>query len=124
MRTTAVVTPTPKPSPKPPVLTGTWKSETSDPDSYQEATIAGDVIKINWVGDGGDTQYIYWVGSFTAPTTADSPFKWTSSRDKAATDSALLASTDDTKAFTYDTGVISYSASLQGTTTTVKLHKE
>jgi hypothetical protein len=44
-------------------------------------------------------------------------------RDAAATDSALLASTDDTKDFTFQDGTISYSVSAFGTSTTVVLHK-
>lgn len=105
-----------------PDLAGSWKQTNSgSEDAYQEATITGDTISINWVSDGGDTESIYWVGTFTPPTDGTSPFVWTSTRDAAATDSALLASTDDTKEFTVDDGELSYKASLMGTTTTVRL---
>lgn len=122
-KSSAAAEPT-KEAAKPADLTGTWKqTNSSAADSYQEAEIAGDVITINWVADNGDTKSIYWVGSFTAPTDAATPYKWTSTRDKAATDSALMASTDDTKEFTFQDDTISYTASALGTTTTIKLKK-
>lgn len=103
-------------------LTGTWKSEEND-GSYQEAVITEDRIEINWVSDGGDTTSIYWVGTYKSPTEAVDEYSWTSERNKEETDSALLASTDDTKDFTYKDGIISYETSALGTTTTVKLSK-
>lgn len=106
-----------------PDLKGTWKSEDNN-GSYQEAVISDNSIEINWVSDGGDTKSIYWVGSFVAPTEATNSYSWTSERNKEATDSALLASGDETKEFTYSDGVISYQASALGTTTTMKLKKE
>lgn len=104
-------------------LTGTWKSEEND-GSYQEAVITTDRIEINWVSDGGDTKSIYWIGTYEAPTEAVDEYSWTSERNKEETDTALLASTDDTKDFTYKDGVISYKASALGTTKTVELTKE
>ncbi len=108
---------------KPTDLTGTWKSEENN-GSYQEAIITADSIEINWVSDGGDTKSIYWIGTYEAPTEAVDEYSWTSERDKEATDTALLASTDDTKDFTYKDGVISYEASALGTTTKVELKKQ
>jgi hypothetical protein len=109
---------------KPADLTGTWKQTNSAAaDSYQEAEISGNVITINWVADNGDTKSIYWIGTFTAPTDATTPYKWTSTRDKAATESAMLASQDDTKDFTFQDDTVSYTASALGTTTTIKLKK-
>jgi hypothetical protein len=111
-------------APKPADLTGTWKQTNSaSEDSYQEAEISGDVISINWVTDNGDTKSIYWIGTFTPPTNATTPYTWTSTRDQEATASAMLASQDETKEFTFQDDTISYSASALGTTTTVKLKK-
>lgn len=106
-----------------PDLTGTWKSENND-GSYQEAIITEDSIEINWVVDDGKTKSIYWAGTFTAPTEASDTYKWTSERDKEKTDMALLASTDDSKDFSYSNGKISYQVSAMGTTTTLELTKE
>lgn len=108
-----------------PDLAGTWKQTNSgSDDAYQAAVITADTITINWVSDGGDTESIYWVGTFKAPTDDASPYTWASARDAAATDVAMLASTDDSKEFTYEDGEVSYKASIMGTTTTVRLEKE
>ena len=113
-----------KKSKEPADLTGQWKqSNSSSKDSYMTATISGDTIEIYWTSETDDSKSLYWAGTFTAPTTADEPYVWTSENDHSKTDTALLASMDDTKEFTYQKGVISYSASALGTTTTVKLEK-
>lgn len=117
-------TQTKKEEPKEPVdLTGTWQSENND-GSYQEAVITEDTIEINWVSDDGDTKSIYWVGTFTAPTEYTEEYKWTSDRDEEKTDFALLASTDDTKEFTYKDEILSYEVSALGTTTTLELERK
>ena len=64
---------------------------------------------------------MYWAGSFEAPTTADEPYSWESKNDHDKTDSALMASSDDTKKFTYEKNQISYEASAMGTTATIRL---
>ena len=113
-----------KKSKEPADLTGQWKqSNSGSKDSYMTATISGDTIEIYWTSETDDSKSLYWAGTFTAPTTADEPYVWTSENDHSKTDTALLASMDDTKEFTYQKGVISYSASALGTTTTVKLEK-
>jgi len=106
-------------------LTGNWKQTNSlDPDAYQAATIDEDSITINWVTNSGDTTSLYWVGTFKASGTSTDSHSWTSKRDHKATDSAILASGDDTKKFTFKDGEISYEAGIMGTTTTVRLHKQ
>lgn len=107
-------------SQEPTNLTGVWTSEENN-GSYQEAIISENTIEINWVSDGGITKSIYWIGTYTAPNEAVDEYSWVSERDKEKTDSALLASTDDTKDFTYANGKISYEVSALGTTTTVEL---
>ena len=97
-----------------------WASENKD-GSYQEATITDDSIEINWISDDGATKSVYWSGTYTAPTEFVEEYSWTSDRNKEKIDSALLASTDDTKEFTYKNGKISYEVSAMGTTSTVEL---
>lgn len=104
-------------------LTGTWKSEANE-GSWMEATISADTISIDWVSDDGNTKSIYWVGTYTAPTEYVEDYTWTSERDKEQTDNALMASTDDTKDFSYSSDKLSYSVSLMGTTTQMELSKE
>lgn len=110
--------------PQAPDLVGEWQqSNAASEDAYQQATITADVITIEWVSDGGDTRAIYWVGTFEAPIDASGAYTWTSVRDAAATDSALLASTADSKDFTFEGDTISYEVSAVGTTTVVDLKK-
>ncbi len=106
-----------------PDLSGTWKSPDNN-GSYQEAVITENTIEINWVTDEGNTKSVYWIGTYTAPTEATNTYEWTSERDKEKTDSALLASTDDNKVFSYANGKISYTVSALGTTTTLELTRE
>jgi hypothetical protein len=114
-------TPTPTPAPD---LTGTWKQSNShSADNYQQATITGSTIAIDWVADNGATTSVYWAGSFTPPTAAGS-YSWTSENDTSKTSNALLASSDPTKDFSYENGVISYQVSALGTTTTVELKRK
>ena len=110
-------------APQPPDLTGEWKQVNSESDdSYQAATITGDTIVINWVST--DSKALYWAGSFTAPTTDEEPYTWDSNNDHEQTDTAIMASSDDTKTFTYEDGQISYDVSMMGVTKTVRLEKE
>lgn len=107
-----------------PNLAGKWKqSNSASEDSYQHATITDDTITVEWVSDGGATTSTYWIGTFKAPTDATAPYVWSSKRDVKATESALLASNDDTKEFTYDGETISYKVTALGTTTKVELKK-
>lgn len=96
-------------------LTGNWE-EKDKGDSYQAGYIKDGEIVIYWVSDGGDTKSLYWAGSYIAPTDNAEPYTWNSENDKGKTGSALLASGDDTKKFTYENGEITYKASALGTT--------
>lgn len=111
--------------PEIPDLTGEWKQvNSSSDDSYQTATISGDTIEVYWVSEEDESKSLYWAGTFITPDTADEPYSWDSENDHEQTDSALLASTSDTKTFTYEDGQISYEASALGTTSTIRLEKQ
>lgn len=117
-----VAEPTPAPTPEPaPDLTGVW-TQVDASDSYQQATIQGDTIEINWISSDG-TSALYWAGSFTAPEDSAEPYSWISNNDTSKTSGALLASGDATKEFTYENGTISYEVSMMGVTTTLQLEK-
>lgn len=117
-----VTEPTPAPTPEPaPDLTGVW-TQVDASDSYQQATIQGDTIEINWISSDG-TSALYWAGSFTSPENSAEPYSWTSNNDTSKTSGALLASGDATKEFTYENGTISYEVSMMGVTTTLQLEK-
>jgi len=79
-------------------------------------------IEIYWQIEDGTTS-LYWAGTYDAPTSAANEYTWESVNDKSRTETALLASGDDTKTFTYKDGVISYSVSIMGVTTTVELER-
>lgn len=109
----------------PPDLTGTWKQDGFETaETYQEAIIDGDTITINWVTVEDNSKALYWAGTYIAPNTASDPYTWDSKNDHEQTDSAILASSDDTKTFTYSNGVLSYSVSAMGVTKTVELIKQ
>lgn len=106
----------------PPDLTGVWTQVgASEGDSYQQAIISGDTITINWVDP--ESTALYWAGTFSAPTTTDEPYTWTSENDTSKTGMALLAATSETKDFTYEDGKITYEVSALGTTTNVTLER-
>lgn len=110
------------PEPQPADLTGTWKSTNSDSeDSWMEATITSDTIQIGWVT--ADTRSLYWIGTFEAPN-QPGDWSWTSQADREKMDTALMASQDDAKDFTYtETDGLSFDASAMGVTKTVKMTK-
>lgn len=110
------------PEPQPADLTGTWKSTNSDSeDSWMEATITADTIQIDWVT--ADTHSLYWVGTFEAPSESGD-WSWTSQANREKMDTALMASQDDTKDFTYtEADGLSFDASAMGVTKTVKMTK-
>lgn len=111
---------------EPPDLTGVWRQvDSQDEDFYQQAQIEGDVIEIYWVdtAQGTETASLYWAGTFTPPETGDKTYSWESQRDKEKTDMAILASTDDTKTFTYTKNQLSYEVSVQGQSATVHLER-
>lgn len=84
-------------------LTGEWtQTNSNSEDSYQEATISGDEIVINWVNEAESTTALYWAGTYEAPTEATETYTWDSVNDTSQTDTAILASGDPTKTFTYE----------------------
>lgn len=115
-----------EPKAEPLSLDGTWKSvDNESDDAWQEAVIEGDTITINWVSDNGDTKALYWAGTVDPADgkTVEDVFSWDSVNDTEQTSKAMLASGDETKAFTYEGGQISYEASAMGTTKTVRLER-
>lgn len=106
-------------------LTGEWKQVNSNAeDSYQVATIGDGTIEVSWVGDGGDTKSLYWVGTYVAPTEATDNYTWESQNDTEQTANAIMASGDETKTFTYENGTLSYELTALGTTMTVKMERQ
>ena len=109
---------------EPVVLTGKWEYKDDD-GTWMQADITEDTITINRIMDEGNTTAVYWVGTYTAPTEYSEEYTWTSTRDKEATDSALLASLDDTKEFSYSDSSkqITYQVTVSGITKTITLEQ-
>ena len=104
-------------------LTGSWRQTNSGSDeSWMEAEISGDTITINWAYADGTTA-LYWVGTYVAPTDATDTYTWTSQGDTGQMSSALLASGDDAKEFSYSGGKLSFQASMVGVTATVEMER-
>lgn len=115
----------PEPAEEPPAepvtLVGEWtQSNSNSDDNFQSATITDDTIEVYWVSDGGDTKSLYWAGTVEFAADAGDSFKWDSVNDTSKTDSALLASGEEKKTFTYEAGEISYEVSALGTTSVVR----
>lgn len=103
-------------------LSGTWvESGATGETTYQQATISGDVIEIVWVNAEEKSTMLYWAGTYMPPEKPVSEYTWDSMNDTSKTDSALFASGDDMKTFTYKDGVLSYSVTAMGITKTVDL---
>lgn len=105
-----------------PDLTGSWIETNTDSDAKMSAEITSDTIEVYWSAD--ETRALYWSGTYVAPTKAGT-YTWSSVNDHDKTDSALLASGDDTKDFTYNSdGEITFDVTAMGVTKTVHLAKE
>lgn len=106
-------------------LTGEWKQiNSNDPESYQQATISGDTISVDWVNDAESTTAIYWIGSYEAPTEDVDSYAWTSAGDIAAMENAILASQSETKDFAFEDGRLTYELTAMGVTMTVEMEKQ
>ena len=102
-------------------LTGTWKEKDPNEDSYQIARVTADAIEIYW--HTPDSDALYWAGSYVAPTDSKTPYTWDSVNNREKTGSAILASSDETKTFTYTNNTISYSVTALGVTKKVTMER-
>ncbi len=110
--------------PKPLHMEGSWKQINSNSATmYQMALITENTIEIYWINTTEESRALYWSGSFEIPENPGERFTWTSQNDTTKTNTALLASSDTTKVFTYENGQIFYEVSAMGTTATVRLEK-
>ncbi len=105
-------------------LTGTWVQKSTTGDSGMQAVINQDSISIDVVSDGGDSRSIYWKGSFDPELGGEDAATIVSERDSEAMNSAWLASSADSKEFTYENGELSYEQSAMGTTSIIRLEKQ
>jgi hypothetical protein len=104
-------------------LNGPWQDQVNS--ATFVATITGDSIEIQWT-DGDDTSGLYWKGSFPTPPnmTVGSEFVVESIGDTEAMEASLLGSQNKTKVFTYDNGELSFTMTVAGVSTIVRLEKQ
>lgn len=107
---------------KPPKLTGKWESKRS-PKMYMAGEIKGNKIEIYWIDVKNDNEYLYWSGSFKAPKSAKSVYKWKSKGNTQKMKTSLLASRDKSKVFTYKNKTISFKATALGITKNIKMKR-
>jgi hypothetical protein len=115
--TQAATTPT-----APADLIGHWKQTQNGIESVtMSADISDGSILIRMTF--ADMSNVYWAGSFAPSSTAAREFDTISNADPDKMLGSLYASKDSTKAFNYKNGVLSYSFTMLGKTTTVHLAK-
>lgn len=101
-------------------LTGNYEQK-NHKETFQAAYIKDDRIEVFWIMDNGDSKLLYWSGTYTSPVNGDEPYSWDSQNDKTRTNTALMASGDEIKTFTYENGELSYKVTIQGQTKEVTL---
>ena len=99
-------------------LNGLWIQEDAEA-TYMTATIVEGKIGVFFILENDDTPWTYWVGTYEEPTTADEPYSWTSENTYGG--NGLMASSADSKVFTYKDGKLTYEVSIQGQTGEVSL---
>ncbi|MEW1980765.1 DUF5067 domain-containing protein [Citricoccus sp. NPDC079358] len=105
-------------------LTGEWEQAGAAGEgnaSIQSATIVDDTITVYWINDG--EKALYWAGTAELPEGAEGSFTFDSENDTSKTDTALLASSDNTKTFTFEDETLSYEVSALGETWTAELQQ-
>lgn len=106
----------------PPDLYGVWVMDGTDgTENVLQLVIEDDSMTVDFVLDG--ERWLYWAGSYAAPTEPGDSYKWTSENDRSRTDSSLLGSTSATKDFVYQGDRIAFDVTMQGETEHVELRK-
>ena len=106
-------------------LTGEWEQiNSNDSSTIHTATITDNEIEIYWFDSQDETKSLYWAGTYVPPKDSGNKYEWDSINNTEKTSGAMLASSDETKHFTYENGQISYEASAFGTTKIIRLEKK
>ncbi len=99
-------------------LTGLWFQKGAGSEGMA-ATIQGNTIGVFFIIEGDDSPRTYWVGTYATPTEDTDTYSWTS--DNTYTGNGFLASSADTKEFSYKDGELSFEVSIQGETGIITL---
>lgn len=105
-------------------LEGNWKQTNISPEEdYQIATINNGVIEIKVVNKKENTTSTYWSGTYVAPELKNGVYTWVSENNISKSESSLVASSENSKTFSYANGVLSYESGYLGTEKSIKLEK-
>lgn len=107
----------------PPDLTGSWAQDPDGAGFYQTATITSDRIYVYWHLVEDDSEHLYWVGTFTPPTT-DGTYTWVSENREDEVRTTPWTRHEDTLSFKYQNGSISYTIFMGNLKMGVSLDKE
>jgi hypothetical protein len=102
--------------------TFSWNGTWIDHDQNMSATIADDTIEIKIVD--GDTNGLYWKGTWPVVETVSDGLVIVSQGDDEALSESVFGSSDATKTFVYDDNELSFPFRAFGITTTLYLTKE
>jgi len=106
----------------PTTLIGHWhQTKSGMPKAVMSADISEDSIKITL--NMGDTNGLYWLGTFDTTQNPASKFEIHSVGNRDEMDLSIYASQQKTKQFHYDNGDLSYEFSMLGVNTTVHMSK-
>lgn len=105
-----------------PVLSwdGVWVTDPVTPG--MEVTIKGALITVKLVDE--DTKSLFWQGSWDSAAKATDGAEMVSKADVEALSSSIMGSSEKTKPFTYEDGVLSFDFSMMGTTKNVHTTKK
>lgn len=105
-------------------LSGQWKQVNSDSDDYYGAIISGSTIEVYKVYYEDDSRFLFWSGSFEAPTVQKETYSWDSKNDTEKTELSLVASQEGIKSFVYENGTITFPVIRGDDLLTVQMEKE
>lgn len=95
-------------------LSGKWSSED------MSAVVEDNELSIFW--DDGEIRALYWKGEIPESIVSGDPF--VSNGDVEAMNESLLGSLDETKAFIYEAGELSFELTVMGVTQTITMTKD
>lgn len=105
-----------------PVLDGLWIHEDfTTAETSMVGKILDGVVEVWWTMDYGRSMYLYWSGTYDAPT-AEGYHEWESVNNKKETLLSIMASDEETKEFYYDDGFLQFPITINDNSGYVTLH--
>lgn len=102
-------------------FSGEWRQVNSSPDGWMTASISGESIQVDL--RGRDSTTLFWMGTFHTNKKPVGKFKVVSLGDQDAMASAIFASTEKRKTFSYNNGVLSFVFSMGKSSAVIHMKK-